>query len=561
VPAAPLITQELADVELAAGAAASTWDLTEYVEPPATSPEPLTFSATSSNPFAAEATVEGSTLRVTPAAVGLASVDVTAETEAGGTATLSFVADVSSVRLTPTISFGDPRSEASYRLVGLPGQIDEDVAATLTGEPETTWRVFRETGSTSGDAEDYLAAYDGSEAFRFAPGRGFWMLSRTDWDVDRTVDAVELDDDSTTSVPLQDGWNILSNPLDQAVAWSATLGLAANSGLTETLWQWDGSWNPVETMESAREGTAYYLFNDSDQSELTLQHPAATEADETPSTAATSGDAETLSLTATLTGPSSGDLTDLGTLTIGRAADAQARRLPPGHFLPAQFYVTDADASPEEAVSLSRLLKAESSGSGADEDGIAFDLRLEAQPGSNQTGQGQMDPSQPDGNDGRDEERVAHITLTDALSDEQFAGEEVMLIAPDGTRHDLRQVQPSDVIPMTLTSAPAEARVLIGSDAFINEELQVPEEITFGPVYPNPSRGPVTIDVALPEAADGSIVLYDMLGRRVATLHEGELKRGLSEVQWSGDNLASGMYFLRLQTGDRTFTQKIVRVR
>ena len=484
-------------------------------------------------------------------------------------------AGLGAVRATPTIVFGDPRSTSSYRLVGLPGQIDEDVAATLTGEPESGWRVFRDPGDAARDLE----AYDGSEAFRFAPGRGFWMLSRAPWEVDRTIDPVELTEAGRATVPLQDGWNIISNPLDQPVDWNATLGLAANdglgaSGLSVPLWRWDGSWSETDTFASALEGTAYYLFNEGGLDALTLAYPGVADPASTreSSVAATSADeAETLRLTATLvTGEAGSEDTgdeeggarsvELGTVTLGHAPEARATRLPPGHFLPAQFYVTDTDASPEEAVSLSRLLKAESSGSessGSDaKDGIAFDLRLEAQHGPNQT-----DSSQSDGDDGRDDERIAHITLTDALSDEQFAGEEVLLIAPDGSRHDLRQVQPSDVIPVTLTSAPAEARVLIGSDAFIDEELQVPEEITFGPVYPNPSRGPVTIDVALPEAADGSIVLYDMLGRRVATLHEGELKRGLNEVQWSGDTLASGMYFLRLQTGDRTFTQKIVRVR
>ena len=542
-PAAPIVIQQLEDVELAAGAAASTWDLTQYVEPPATSSGPLTFSATSSNSFAADAAVEGSTLRITPEAVGLATIEVVAETEAGGTSTLSFVADVNALRTAVALSFGDPRSEASYRLVGLPGQVDQDVAATLSGEPETTWRVFRETGSTNGNSEDFLVAYDGSEAFRFAPGRGFWMLSRTDWDVDTTVDAIELADDSTTTVPLQEGWNILSNPLDQAVAWSTTLGLSANDGLTETLWQWDGSWSEAETFSTAREGVAYYLFNDGNLAELTLKHPAATETSAAPVVAATE-DVEALSIAATLGDDTDRNAVDLGTLTIGRAHEARATRLPPAHFLPAQFYVSNT--APDvgvaaETASLSRLLKAAPASAGSEE-GLAFDLQL-------QTHAEWEDAS------------TAHVTLPAALTDEQFAGDEVLLMAPGGLRYDLRTIGPGDTIPVTLTDAPVELRVLIGSQAFIDEELQVPEEILFGPVYPNPSRGPVTIAVALPDAADAEIALYDMLGRRVATLHHGELQRGLNEVQWTGDNLASGMYFLRLQTGGRTFTEKVVRVR
>ena len=63
------------DVELAVGAAAITRDLTQYIEPPATSPGPLTFSASSSASGIATAEVEGSTLRVTPNAVGMATIE------------------------------------------------------------------------------------------------------------------------------------------------------------------------------------------------------------------------------------------------------------------------------------------------------------------------------------------------------------------------------------------------------------------------------------------------------------------------------------------------------
>ena len=456
-----------------------------------------------------------------------------------------------------TRSFGDPRSESSYRLVGLPGQIDEDVAATLSGEAGTAWRVFRETGTTTGDVDDYLAAYDGSEAFRFAPGRGFWMLSRADWAVDTTVGAIELTGDSTTTVPLQEGWNIFSNPLDQPVDWDATLGLPANDGLTETLWQWDGSWSEASRLESARTGEAYYLFNNGGLDALTLQYPAAANEDEALAVTAVLEDTETLRLMATLNAAPGQDDVDpaaveLGAVTIGRASDRYATRQPPAHFMPATFYVeapgeSGADHSESvRTVALSRLLKADVLKTDGPQ-GMAFDLRLEATSGS------QAAPVATGA--------TAHITLPGGLTDDRFAGDEVLLITPDGSRYDLRSVQVGAPIEVTITDEPAELRVLIGTGAFIDEELQVPESLTFGPVYPNPSRGPVTIEVGMPEAADAEIALYDMLGRRVATLHSGELPRGLSEVQWTGDRLASGMYFLRLRSEGRTFTEKVVRVR
>ncbi|MES3630950.1 MAG: choice-of-anchor D domain-containing protein [Longimonas sp.] len=553
-PAEPVITQELDDVELVAGAAATTWDLTEFVEPPATSPDPLTFSASSTFPALVDVDVENSTLSATPLAVGIASITVTAETEEGGAATLDFEADVNALRAAPTIAFDDPRATASYRLTGLPGQIDEDVAATLSGDPDTGWRVFRDPGTE----EDDLEAYDGSDAFRFAPGRGFWMLSREDWAVDTTVDPVALDEDSTTTVPLQEGWNILSNPLDRSVAWDATLGLAANDGLTESLWQWDGGWSESGTFTSAREGTAFYLFNDAELDALTLAHPdAEAPSSEAPVVAATTEEAETLQFTATLESGEAGNENqvediELGTVTLGYAPETRATRMPPAHFLPAQFSVRSEEADEEAA--FSRLLKEPASGMNADEDGHAFDLRLEPAAGEMASTEAHSDETSP-------EEQTAKLALSEALTSEQFPGDEALLIGADGTRYDLREMDAGETVPVTLADEPAELRVLIGSEAFIDDELEVPDEITFGPAYPNPSRGPVTVEVALPSDAEAEIVLYDMLGRRVATVHEGELQRGLNEVQWSGDNLASGMYFLRLQTEGQTFTEKVVRVR
>ena len=370
-PADPVIAQELADIDLVAGAAAETWDLTQFVEPPATSSGPLTFTASSSRLSVAIATVNGTTLSVTPNVVGEATIEVTAETEEGGTTTLDFVADVNALSATPTISFGDPTSETSYRLVGLPGQIDVDLAETLTGEPGSTWRAFRETGADAAEGESseaYLDEYDGTEAFRFAPGRGFWLLSREEWAVDETVDAANLTDDGMTTLPLQEGWNIFSNPLDQPVGWDATLSLEANSGLTEALWQWDGGWQGADTLGSARTGEAYYLFNDGGLEELTLQHPAFGDDGESGDLiAATQAERAELELIAETRSAETDKLQEAARVALGHTAgDAIMHRLPPAHFAAAQLSArSDAIGAP-----LGRLLKA------ASEEGLAFDVEL-----------------------------------------------------------------------------------------------------------------------------------------------------------------------------------------
>jgi len=68
--------------------------------------------------------------------------------------------------------------------------------------------------------------------------------------------------------------------------------------------------------------------------------------------------------------------------------------------------------------------------------------------------------------------------------------------------------------------------------------------------YPNPIRDNATIKLAVKERQNVSIAVYDVLGRRVTTLHDGPLP-GQQARQFSLDadrsDLASGTYFLRVE--------------
>lgn len=90
----------------------------------------------------------------------------------------------------------------------------------------------------------------------------------------------------------------------------------------------------------------------------------------------------------------------------------------------------------------------------------------------------------------------------------------------------------------------------------------VPEAFALEPAFPNPSRGAVTFRFALAEPGPVTLSVYDVAGREVARLVEGELAPGRYEAVWgeAGD-LASGAYVLHLQAGGQTLTQRITLVR
>jgi len=61
----------------------------------------------------------------------------------------------------------------------------------------------------------------------------------------------------------------------------------------------------------------------------------------------------------------------------------------------------------------------------------------------------------------------------------------------------------------------------------------------------------------LPKEADVKLEIYDLLGRRVATLAEGHQEAGTHQVVWNGSSVSSGIYFYRLKAGDYSDIKKM----
>ncbi len=84
--------------------------------------------------------------------------------------------------------------------------------------------------------------------------------------------------------------------------------------------------------------------------------------------------------------------------------------------------------------------------------------------------------------------------------------------------------------------------------------------------YPNPTGGAATVRFALDETARAQLSVYDVMGRKVATLVDAPVPAGEHEVRWNGraadgSTVASGVYLLRLQAGERVATRRLTVVR
>lgn len=94
------------------------------------------------------------------------------------------------------------------------------------------------------------------------------------------------------------------------------------------------------------------------------------------------------------------------------------------------------------------------------------------------------------------------------------------------------------------------------------------DSITSLPPYPNPSAGPVTIRFAPPSSGPVMLRVYDVAGREIRTIEDAAFSSagGIASLEWDGRDRAArraapGVYFVRVETADRTMTRKIVILR
>ncbi len=76
---------------------------------------------------------------------------------------------------------------------------------------------------------------------------------------------------------------------------------------------------------------------------------------------------------------------------------------------------------------------------------------------------------------------------------------------------------------------------------------EVPGAFTLSQNYPSPFNPTTVVRFQLPVVSDVRLAVFDVLGREVSVLVNGRMNAGVHEVKFDRANLASGLYFYRLQ--------------
>ncbi|MFH1862126.1 MAG: T9SS type A sorting domain-containing protein, partial [bacterium] len=93
------------------------------------------------------------------------------------------------------------------------------------------------------------------------------------------------------------------------------------------------------------------------------------------------------------------------------------------------------------------------------------------------------------------------------------------------------------------------------------ERIEVPATFALENLHPNPFNPSTTVRFSLPRADWVNLSVFTPSGSRVAVLAEGQYIQGAHEVIWNAEDLASGIYLVKLATKQGTAIKKALLLR
>ncbi|SVE55367.1 uncharacterized protein METZ01_LOCUS508221, partial [marine metagenome] len=97
--------------------------------------------------------------------------------------------------------------------------------------------------------------------------------------------------------------------------------------------------------------------------------------------------------------------------------------------------------------------------------------------------------------------------------------------------------------------------------AVMAEYRVIPADYSLGNAYPNPFNPVTNITFALPEDGLVSVSIYNLQGRLVEELISGTMHAGYHRIVWNAKEHSSGMYFIKMQSGEFISNQKLMLIK
>lgn len=427
--------------------------------------------------------------------------------------------------------------EERYELISVPLQLDNPGPDSVLFDDlgpydDTQWRLL---GPTS---DSLFAEYP--NVSDMLPGKAFWLIVR---EPDKRLDTgagISMRTDTTMTIPLKKGWNVVGNPFNFVLKLS-NLQLDSDSASSPELRRYAVDWNdPVNDPVKGMEPFTGYAIH-SDERDLLVIDPR------TAFSEATSGQnpnavnaAPEWSIRIVARCRTARDSDNLAAVDrdAQRHRDPQDRPEPPviGNYVSVNF------PHPEwRAVSKK----------------YCTDFR----------------PPFPDSEIWTFEVRT---NIRDKI-DLTFTGLEsvppefdVWLV--DDHLGIVRNLRPQPHYAVAgAGEAPQQLQLLVGTPEAVAERLSLahrnPASFVLEQNFPNPFNPVTTIRFSLPQTERVTVTIYNLLGKEVATLLQDEvLTAGPHITIWNGRNdagrgVASGIYLYRVRAGRTLHTRKMALVR
>jgi len=93
------------------------------------------------------------------------------------------------------------------------------------------------------------------------------------------------------------------------------------------------------------------------------------------------------------------------------------------------------------------------------------------------------------------------------------------------------------------------------------DKLIIPDNFSISSIYPNPFNPITSITYGLPENTDIQIIVYDIKGTQITTLVNTFQTAGYHNINWNASSYPSGVYLIRMDSGEFSQTQKVVLVK
>ncbi len=420
------------------------------------------------------------------------------------------------------------------RMVSIPLLLDEpqlkDILEDDYGEYNNrAWRLHQWNA-----ASEVYEEYDEQELVT-TPGRAFWLVTREGTPFD-FGGGFSVPANTPFAITLAPGWNQIANPFAFPISWQTSF-FTENPGTREPIEApvaFDGDeYLYDETILHPWQG--YFVFNGNETVTQAFFRPIETTpeiaAGKSRADQANAGASYRLQLSATM--PNFGLLDTQNFIGFHSEGFAQREAPPLGDHVQLSMLA--------EGTNLARQFVEEQ------EDGAYWDIALTSRIANNVF------------------QLEKQVELSIAATGSLPEGFAVHFI--DKTTGQHLPLADSTVSFVLTDAIPQyDLRVVIGNEAFLAQHStasQTAQPFALNPGYPNPFSSRISLPYSLAEPGSVQLAVFDVLGRRVATLVDGEQTAGTYAVHWDGTQqtgrpAASGIYIVQLKAGAATTARRIV---